>query len=129
MKKSSALVIVLVVAVGLAYYLWGTPSSEQKPTQAKQEQTTQNLSSAVTHTITIKNFSFDQKSITVKKGDTVVWTNNDSASHTVTGDNSGPSSSTVNTGGTYSFTFNDIGTFGYHCSFHPSMKATVVVTQ
>jgi len=81
----------------------------------------------VTHNITIQNFGFSPASITVKKGDTVIWTNKDSASHTVTGNNGGPSSPTLSTNGTYSYTFNSAGTFAYHCTIHPSMTAAVVV--
>jgi len=80
----------------------------------------------VSHALTIQGFAFSQSSITVKKGDTVVWTNKESAPHTVTGDG-GLASPTLNTNGTYSFTFNTAGTFAYHCAFHPSMKGTVVV--
>jgi plastocyanin len=49
-------------------------------------------------------------------------------SHTVTGDNGGPSSQPLATGQSYSFTFNTAGTFAYHCSIHPSMTGMVIVT-
>jgi plastocyanin len=29
---------------------------------------------------------------------------------------------------TYSFAYDKTGTFSYHCSIHPSMKGTVIVT-
>ena len=61
----------------------------------------------------------------VKKGDTVVWTNKDSAPHTVTGGSL--NSGTLSGGQTYSFTFNAAGTVSYACSFHPSMTGKVVV--
>ena len=83
----------------------------------------------VTHNVSIENFSFNQKSLIMKKGDTVVWTNNDSAPHTVTGGAGGPASGTLARGETYSFTFNNVGSFAYHCNFHPSMTGTVTVTQ
>ena len=83
----------------------------------------------VTRSVNIQNFSFDQTPLTIKQGDTVVWTNKDSAPHTVTGDNGGPSSGTLNQNQTYSFTFINNGSFAYHCNFHPSMKGTVTVTQ
>jgi plastocyanin len=83
----------------------------------------------VTHTVTIQNFSFNPAMISVKPGDTVVWTNKDPMGHTITGDNGGPASPTIGTNGTYSFTFNDVGTFAYHCSIHPSMKGVVVVAR
>lgn len=86
-------------------------------------------SAPAVHNVTIQNFSFNPSSITVKKGDTVIWTNKDPMGHTVTGNNGGPSSQTVDTNATYSYTFNSIGTFPYHCSIHPSMTGTVTVTQ
>ena len=75
----------------------------------------------------IKNFAFSPAQITVNKGDTVVWTNNDTAPHTVTGDNGGPDSPTLQNGATYSYTFNTAGTFPYYCSIHPMMKGIVTV--
>jgi plastocyanin len=83
-----------------------------------------------TDKVTIENFNFSPAAITVKKGTTVTWTNNDSANHTVTGDtDGGPKSDSLAQGKTYSFTFNTAGTFAYHCTIHPSMVAKVVVTE
>lgn len=84
---------------------------------------------SATRTVAIQNFTFSPQSLTVKKGDTVVWTNKDSAGHTVTGNMGGPASQTIPKNGTYSYTFNNVGTFAYHCSIHPTMTGTVVVTQ
>ncbi len=81
----------------------------------------------VTHNISIAGFAFGPSSLSVKKGDTVVWTNNDSAPHTVTG--SGLNSPTLGSGQKYTFTFNSAGTFRYHCNFHPSMQGSVTVAQ
>lgn len=87
------------------------------------------LQGGATIAVTIQNLAFTKSSITIKKGDTVVWTNADSMGHTVTGNTGGPASPTISTNGTYSYTFNSVGTFPYHCSIHPSMTGTVVVTQ
>ncbi len=81
-----------------------------------------------THNTIIQDFAFNQSSLTIKKGDTIIWTNKDSAPHTVTGDG-GLSSPTLKSNSAYSFTFNTTGTFKYHCSFHPSMNGTVTVIQ
>ncbi len=75
--------------------------------------------------VAIKGFSFNPKEITVKLGDTVTWTNEDSATHTVTG--SGWSSGDLGQGQTYSKTFDKSGTYEYHCNFHPSMLGNVIV--
>jgi plastocyanin len=77
--------------------------------------------------VTIAGFAFSPASLTVKVGDAVTWTNNDSTTHTVTADDGSFSSGDVAPGATFSFTFKKAGSFGYHCSIHPSMTATVVV--
>ncbi len=60
----------------------------------------------------------------------VTWTNNDSPTHTVTGDNGGDPGNSPNipSGGTFSYLFDTPGTYTYHCSIHPSMTGTVIVT-
>ncbi len=79
--------------------------------------------------INIQNFQFDSPLFTVKKGTTVVWNNNDGMAHTVTSDEGSElASPSIGHGGSYQHTFNSVGTFNYHCSIHPSMKGTVVVT-
>ncbi len=107
-----------------------TPAQTSTPTQTPPPITTPPPAPLpMTHNVTIQNFAFNPASITVRAGDTVVWTNKDPMGHTITGNNGGPSSQTINANGTYSFTFNNVGTFDYHCSIHPSMKGTVIVTQ
>jgi plastocyanin len=81
-----------------------------------------------TYNVGIVNYAFSPSTLNIKVGDTVVWTNNATTSHTVVSDsgtelNSGP----LITGRTYSHKFNQAGTFAYHCSIHPSMTATVIV--
>jgi amicyanin len=76
----------------------------------------------------ISGFVFVASDLKVKVGDTVTWTNNDSAPHTVTADDGKTfASPTLSQGGTFSFTFTTPGTFAYHCAVHPSMKGVVVV--
>lgn len=81
--------------------------------------------SATANAVDIQNFAFSPASLTVKKGTTVVWTNNDSAPHQI-------KSATFNSdrlgkGQTFSFTFNDAGTFEYLCAIHPSMTGKIIV--
>jgi plastocyanin len=63
----------------------------------------------------------------VQVGTTVTWTNSDSVAHTSTSDQNGWNSGTVAPGGRFSFTFQNAGTFSYHCAIHPGMIGTVVV--
>lgn len=78
--------------------------------------------------VTIANFSFSPTPLTVKVGSTVTWTNQDSVAHTVTADDGSFESSHIGGGGTFTQTFAKAGTFAYHCSIHPSMKATITVS-
>jgi plastocyanin len=77
--------------------------------------------------VTIKGFAFDPATVTIKVGETVNWTNQDSPNHTVVGDNNEFKSGALATGATFSFKFETAGTYAYHCSIHPSMTGTVVV--
>ncbi|MGD0624212.1 MAG: copper oxidase, partial [Thermodesulfobacteriota bacterium] len=61
-------------------------------------------------------------------GTTITWTNKDVTAHTVTSDKSGDfDSGTINVNGTWPRMFPTAGSFPYHCTIHPSMKATVIV--
>lgn len=80
----------------------------------------------------IANFAFSQKTLKVKKGTKVTWTNTDSAKHDISPDMESASfmgSELLAKGGNYSFTFNTAGKYAYHCSPHPYMKASVEVTE
>jgi plastocyanin len=89
-------------------------------------------SPAATNSVEIKDFAFSPANITVKVGDTVTWTNKDSAAHTVTADSGssdGPNSGNLAQGDTYSFKFTKAATYIYHCAIHPSMQGSVTVTE
>jgi plastocyanin len=77
--------------------------------------------------VTIKNFAFSPSTITVNVGDTIKWTNQDSAPHTATAKDGSFDTGNLDKGDSGSHTFSKVGTFAYICSVHPSMKATVVV--
>ena len=80
--------------------------------------------------VEIKNFAYGPENINVKVGTTVTWTNEDTIQHDITGhDGKGPKSELLSKGETYSYTFSEAGTFNYHCSPHPYMVGTVIVTE
>jgi plastocyanin len=83
---------------------------------------------AKTYSISIMNFAFNPNTLTINKGDTVIWTNNDTVPHQVKGDTLNALSAPVMTNGqTYTFTFNEVETFAYHCVIHPMMTANIIV--
>lgn len=82
-----------------------------------------------TVSVSIVDFAFTPKTITVPVGTTVRWTNNGSAPHTVTSTSRPKAfdSGTLGSGDTFEFTFKTAGQFPYRCSIHPSMTGTVIV--
>jgi plastocyanin len=81
--------------------------------------------------VSIVDFAFTPKTITVPVGTTVRWTNNGNAPHTVTSTSSPKAfdSGTLNSGDTFQHTFTTAGQFPYRCNIHPSMTGTVIVEQ
>ncbi|MFD8499603.1 plastocyanin/azurin family copper-binding protein [Amycolatopsis sp. NPDC059657] len=74
-------------------------------------------------------YKFTPASVSIAVGDTITWTNHDTAPHNVV-ITDGPekfTSPTLQTGQTFSFTFTKAGTYSYYCSIHPDMKASVTV--
>jgi plastocyanin len=78
--------------------------------------------------VKIVNFSYDPANLSITSGLTVTWINEDSVPHTVTSDDGVWDSGAIAPGGTFSHTFEQAGTYAYHCTIHPNMKATVEVT-
>jgi plastocyanin len=80
-----------------------------------------------TNEVFIQGMAFNPASITITAGTTITWTNKDAIGHTVTSNTNLFNSGTLQTGGTFSFTFAKAGTYSYYCSIHPSMVASVTV--
>jgi len=77
--------------------------------------------------VAIAGFAFDPATLTIKVGTTVTWTNQDTAVHNVKADDNSWGSNDLNKGDTFSFTFNQAGTYTYRCGFHANMKGTITV--
>ncbi len=75
--------------------------------------------------VVIANLAFDPAAITVPTGTTVAWTNDDAVPHTVTSTDGAFDSGIFDPGGSFSFTFNEPGSFAYICQLHPQMQGTV----
>jgi plastocyanin len=82
--------------------------------------------------VSMKNIAFNPGTVTVEKGATVVWTNNDPVNHDVT-KTGGPGadfksgSGNVAGGDTYKQTFTTPGTITYKCTIHPGMDGKIIV--
>lgn len=72
---------------------------------------------------------YEPAEVRVQKGHAIEWRNEDRAPHTVTGGNfdSGPRG--LNTGDTFKWQFNRVGTVEYRCTIHPEMRGRVIVEE
>jgi plastocyanin len=77
--------------------------------------------------VNISGFAFVPSTLTVSVGTTVTWTNKDSVTHTVTSNDNLFNSGDLAPNATFEFTFNQKGTFGYHCIIHTFMTGEIIV--
>lgn len=81
---------------------------------------------AATFAVNIQGFAYAPTPITIRVGDTVTWTNRDSAQHSARF--VGMGTAILSQGQSGSLTFGAAGTFNYDCAVHgAAMKGTVVV--
>lgn len=80
---------------------------------------------AAEKSITISNFTFNPTPLTISVGTKVTWTNNDPFQHQIK--SATFNSSPLDTGSTFSFTFDTPGTYNYSCAIHPYMSGQIIV--
>jgi plastocyanin len=75
------------------------------------------------------NYSPDNLTVVVGFNNTVTFINEDTSLHTVTSDDGTSfNSGDIAPGSSWTFTFIVVGTFGFHCTYHPSfMKGSITV--
>jgi len=124
-KTIGSLFVVLTLVVGIIAFA---------PSAFADASVTMTKGSSAAQTCVTANNCFDPAQVNVAPGDTVTWTNADTASHTVTSgkpsDNQTGTvfdSSLVKAGATFAFKFTDAGTFDYYCQVHPWMTGQVIV--
>lgn len=143
--RKAMIAIAVIVIIFLAWLAFGNQGDNTKTNQTTSNntntrpaanQTDQSdqakTQSTATNEVEIEDMAFKPSNITVKKGTTVTWTNKDALAHTVTQDDSGGpglDSKLLAKGEPYQATFNQTGTFHYHCTPHPQMTGTVTVTE
>jgi len=77
--------------------------------------------------VSIFDYGFDAETIEVAVGTTVTWTNDGGVIHTTTSSEGLWDSAVLSTGESFSYTFDESGTYDYVCALHPSMVGSVVV--
>jgi plastocyanin len=75
----------------------------------------------------IEGFAFQPAEVTAAVGETITWTNEDSASHTVTLDDGACDTGNIAQGASAGLVFDAAGTYPYHCKIHPNMTGTITI--
>jgi len=121
MKKATIflgfLVVFLIILSGC--------SSNYSSDNTSSAPSTDNKSDSAAPSVLIKGFAFTPKELTINKGDTVTWTNEDAAVHNVVGGIL--HSKDLAKGQTFSYNFTDTGTYDYICGYHPYMQGKIIV--
>lgn len=124
----TAISLVLIVGVILA----GCAPAQEMPAEPEEtEPPIEEEEETSGAEVLMQNNTFQPAEITISVGTTITWTNEDAVGHTVTsgtrGSPSGMFDADVGAGETFSFTFEETGTYEYFCSIHPGMDGTVIV--
>ena len=123
MKKTLiiGLLVVFVLISGCTSTTTVTPASTT-PGPTTPPQTTEQQ-------VNIKDFNFVPNIAEVPMGTTVIWVNDDNVPHTITSVSGSFDSGSLAPGKTYSYKFNQAGTFEYSCTNHPSMPHGKIVVR
>lgn len=78
--------------------------------------------------VAISDFAFKPAEVQVVAGQTVTWQNTSTTQHTVTADDGSFDSGPLGLNDQFANVFGTPGTYAYHCTIHPGMKGSVVVT-
>jgi plastocyanin len=92
------------------------PTAPQSPTKGVVE-------------VAVYDDNFKESTITIDPGTIVRWTNHGHHVHTVTSDQDVWESRKLNPGDVFNQTFNQTGTYPYHCTIHPSKMYGVVIVK
>ena len=122
-RRSRAVVIASIAVLGLA----GCGGGGDKGKDAKPASSSGPLSGEAP--VRIVDFEFKPKTVTVKPGTKVTWTNEDTNIHDVkdTSPLATPVSQEMSKGHTFSITYAQPGSYTYVCGIHPYMTGTVEV--
>jgi len=135
-KKRKTYSIILLILVGILVII--TISSQNITTKSIDEPKISNKADVIMSSKVSRpgcettDSCFNPSKITIKQRSAVTWLNEDSAFHSVTsGFYDNPTglfdSRYLDPGESFTFSFEDIGTYDYFCTLHPWMKGQVIV--
>jgi len=87
----------------------------------------QQAAAPATHVVNVENMQFNPASLTVRRGDRIVWVNKDLFPHTVTADTKAFDSHDIPPSASWTYRADKAGEYAYSCAYHPTMKAKITV--
>ena len=82
---------------------------------------------AATRTVSIADFAFSPRTLTINAGDRVTWTNSDAVGHTATANSGAFDTGNIDQGESATVRFTQAGTYRYICTPHQTMTGTIRV--
>ena len=79
------------------------------------------------YAVTIKDFMFTPRILTIHAGSKVTWTNKDEEPHKLREVNDVFKSQPLDSDGEFTFEFDTPGTYEYFCVLHPRMTGKIIV--
>ncbi|MHB8566322.1 MAG: cupredoxin domain-containing protein [Nitrososphaerales archaeon] len=124
--------VILIVCVGLSFTAVLLNPSAQAKGPVAHGFVTILLGSQNSQPITSTTFSPRNVTVIIGTNNTVMWTNRDVATHTVTSASVPTGAVSFNSGlispsGTFTYTFTVPGRYVYYCTLHSWMQATIIV--
>jgi plastocyanin len=114
-----------VVPLALLLILIACTSATTEPVTSE---TTTEPTDGGKESVVMENVAFRPDEVTVAVGTTVTWTNQDLVAHTTTSEDDLWDSERMGQSESFSFTFEEPGTFTYICTIHPAqMQGTITV--
>lgn len=105
------------------------PPSNSSPAAASVGTAGVSLGTATVKISATGQLMFDPAMQTAHVGDIIQWTNTGTVEHTITFDaETSLSDPALQPGATWEVKFTTAGTYQYHCSIHPTMVGTIVVS-
>lgn len=122
--KNKIFVAILLIAV-LA--LSGCVDKENIPDANSNNNTNVSAEDIKYVEIYIDDYAFHPQSITISRGETVRWTNNDSVAFIVK--SNAFQSPTLTKGMTFTYTFHERRTYNVYLATHPYTKSSIIVVE
>ncbi|MEV7595954.1 cupredoxin family copper-binding protein [Kitasatospora sp. NPDC089797] len=128
LRPVAVLLCCLISACSSAATSPGHPSATRTPASRSSAPAERDDTSGTVH-VAIRNFRFEPAEFTLRPGDTVTVTNQDSTTHTLTATDKSFDTGAILPGASATFTApQQPGAHPYTCTIHPFMQGTLTVT-